>query len=422
MQEIRYLIGLMLCCWSLFSVAATINEIRYEGNDVTQASLLNREIYIKKGDVVDDVLIEKSRQAIMDLGLFKTVSFYLKNTQAERVNDEEVLVDVLFVLEEKYFIIVLPRLKIDDNEIYYGLQLNWDNVAGINHRMRVLFQNRGVSDGIQETRNLFRYSYPNVNGSTYNIGVHVEESNRVDETEGVINRQDEIYGLTLSRWLNSQGRNRGWFVGGGVTYQYRDNDVIVGAELSGKIDTVIMGFETGYVSVSDYEYNRGGKSYGYKLDWSHESIGSEDFFVRHYLYYKSYYRFYDYPLSNLNVQTVLGHANNYILGASAFTLGSRNDLRGYENDRFSGNTMLLTNVEYMFPHDDYPIIRYVGFVDIGNTYDRLSDVFHKPLNLGVGVGLRWKIRAFVNLDLRADFGYGVTDSDYKFTFGTRNMF
>ena len=68
----------MLCCWSLFSVAATINEIRYEGNDVTQASLLNREIYIKKGDVVDDVLIEKSRQAIMDLGLFRTVSFYLK--------------------------------------------------------------------------------------------------------------------------------------------------------------------------------------------------------------------------------------------------------------------------------------------------------------------------------------------------------
>jgi len=36
--------------------------------------------------------------------------------------------------------------------------------------------------------------------------------------------------------------------------------------------------------------------------------------------------------------------------------------------------------------------------------------------------LRWKIRAFVNLDLRVDFGYAVTDSDYKFSFGSRNAF
>jgi len=122
------------------------------------------------------------------------------------------------------------------------------------------------------------------------------------------------------------------------------------------------------------------------------------------------------------VQTLLGHANNDILGEPAFKLGSGQDLRGYENDRFAGNTMLLTNIEYMFPHDDYPIIRYVGFVDLGNTYDEIADIFHQSLNFGVGVGLRWKLRAFVNLDLRADFGYGITDSDYKFSFGTSNAF
>jgi len=422
MQEIKYLIGLIMCCWSLSPAAAIINEIRYVGNDVTQATLLNREIYIKEGDVVDNALIEKSRQAIMDLGLFKVATFYLEDSDFGIESGDSNLVNVIFVVEEKYYMLVLPRLKIDDDEVYYGIQLRWDNVFGINHKMRVLFQNRGVTENIKERRNRFRYFYPNVNDSSYSLGMHIEESNWVDETEDLINRQDEIYSLSLSRWINSQGRNRGWFMGGVVTYQYRENEVIVGDELSDEIDAVIMGIETGYVSISDYEYNRGGKSYGYKLDWSHENIGSDDFFVRHYLYYKSYYRFHSYPLSNLNVQTILGHSNNNILGASAFTLGSRSDLRGYENDRFSGNTMLLTNVEYMFPHDDYPIIRYVGFVDIGNTYDRLSDVLHKPLHLGVGVGLRWKIRAFVNLDLRADFGYGITDSDYRFTFGTRNMF
>ena len=402
--------------------AAIINEIRYEGNDVTQISILNREIYIKEGDVVDEVSIEKSRQAIMDLGIFKTVTFYLEDSELGIESDNEDFTNVVFVIEEKYYMLVLPRLTLDDDEVYYGIQLRWDNIGGVNHKIRVLFQNRGVTQGIDEKRSRFRYSYPNVNGSAYNVGVRIQENNWVDEADGVIHRQDETYNISLSRWLNDEGRNRGWFMGGSVSHQYRDNEVIEGAELSDTLEAVIMGVETGYVSVSDFEYNRGGKSYGYRLEFSHKSINSDVFFTKHFLYYKSYYRFHDYPLSNLNVQSILGHANNDILGASAFTLGSRDDLRGYENDRFNGNTMLLTNIEYMFPHDGYPIIRYVGFLDVGNTYDELSDILHKPLHLGVGVGLRWKIRAFVNLDLRADLGYGVTDSDYRFTFGTRNMF
>ncbi len=422
MQEIKYLLGLILCCWGFSSTAATINDIRYEGNDVTQVSLLNREIYIKKGDVLDDKLIEKSRQAVMNLGLFKTVTFYLQDSEVEQDDVNNSLVDVVFVVEEKYYMIVLPRLKIDDNEVYYGLQFRWDNVGGVNHKMDVLFQNRGVTQNLRERNNRFRYFYPNVNNSAYNIGLSLQDSNSIDEFEGVVNRQDEIYALSLSRWLNDKGRNRGWFVQGSVLYQHRNNQVFEGDELSGEIDAVVLGAETGFVSVSDYEYNRGGKSYGYKFDVSHESLGSDNFYIKHYLYYRSYYRFDSLPLANLNVQTLLGHANNDIMGESAFKLGGGHDLRGYENDRFAGNTMLLTNIEYMFPHDKYPIIRYVGFVDIGNTYDEISEIFHRPLNLGVGVGLRWKIRAFVNLDLRADFGYGITDSDYKFSFGSRNAF
>ena len=51
--------------------ASVINKIRYEGNEITQASTFDREIYIKNGDVIDYKTIVKSRQTIMDLGLFK---------------------------------------------------------------------------------------------------------------------------------------------------------------------------------------------------------------------------------------------------------------------------------------------------------------------------------------------------------------
>ena len=61
-------------------------------------------------------------------------------------------------------------------------------------------------------------------------------------------------------------------------------------------------------------------------------------------------------------------------------------------------------------------------MDLGNTYDEIEHIFHRPLNIGVGAGIRWKIPAFVRLDLRLDFAYGVTDSDWFTSFGTRYLF
>ena len=40
---------------------------------------------------------------------------------------------------------------------YTTLFRSWDNVGGVNHSMRVLFQDRGVTQGINERRNRFSY-------------------------------------------------------------------------------------------------------------------------------------------------------------------------------------------------------------------------------------------------------------------------
>lgn len=69
------------------------------------------------------------------------------------------------------------------------------------------------------------------------------------------------------------------------------------------------------------------------------------------------------------MQTQIGYSDHDILGDEAFTLDFRNDLRGYGRDLFTGNFMVLVNMEYMTPSSFYPMLRYVGFMDIGNTYD-----------------------------------------------------
>ena len=424
MEKAKTLLWLiLLVCSFTVEAVSVINKVQYKGNEITQASVLNREIYIAPGDELNDALLEKSRQAIMDLGLFKSVHYYLEeNYSGIAANSAISQVDVVFVVEEKYYLLVIPRLKINDDEIHVGLQLKWDNVLGLNHETRILAEDRGSTGGIDESRFSFNYYYPNWNNSSYNIDLTLQTENDVNEEEGIIDRQDDVFKLAISRWLNERGRNRGWFAGASVLYQNRlFENVIVNAD-SESIDAVVLGLDAGYKDINNYEYNRGGKSYGYKLDWSHESLGSESEFTKHLLYYISYYRFDKYPASNLNVQMQFGHSNEQFLGEDAFSLGSNDDLRGYDNNRFTGNTLLLTNFEYMFPQVDYPVIRYVTFIDIGNTYDKLSDVFHQALNIGAGFGLRWKIRAFVKLDLRADVGYGFEDKDYHFSFGTRHTF
>ncbi len=417
MEKAQKIFGVIILLCS-FSVTAElrINKIKYQGNEVSQPLMLNREIYIHEGDEFDEALVEKSRQAIMDLGLFKTVHLVLEKNKS---NDT---VDVVFVVKEKYYLLVLPRLKVEDNEFFYGVQLKWDNIMGLNHRVRALAEDRGSTNGVNESRYSFRYSYPNINNKYYNLDFELQSSNEVDEVDGVVDRQDDVFRLALSKWLNKTGRNRGWFAGGSVLYQQRNNEDLINFENSDSVKAIVLGVDIGYRNLNNFEYNRGGKFYGYKLGWSDDTLGSETKFTKHLLFYTSYYRFDRLPYSNLNVQVKLGHSNNKILGESAFSLGSSDDLRGYENNRFNGNTLFVTNIEFMYPHPEKPVFRYVTFVDVGNTYDKLSGILHEPLNVGAGFGIRWKIKSLVNIDLRADVGYGFTDEDYKFSFGTRHAF
>lgn len=423
MDKAKKLLWLILVFYS-FNVGAVshINKIKYKGNEITKSPVMDREIYINSGDELNEVLIEKSRQAIMNLGLFRSVYYYMEESYTDKNESDESLVDIIFVVKEKYYLLIVPRLKIDDNDIYYGLQLKWDNVFGLNHETRVLIEDRGNTHGVDENRYSYRYFYPNVKDSSYNLDFSMQKSNEVDETVGFVDRQDDSYSLAVSRWLNEQGRSRGYFVGSNIKYQKRFNHDLVIESDSENLDAIILGLNVGFRDLNNYKYNRGGKEYGYTLEFSHEALGSESEFTKHQFYYRSYYRFADKPASNLNVQVKFGHSNSLILDDDAFSLGSSADLRGYKNNRFTGNTQFLTNIEYMFPHVNHPVVRYVTFFDAGNTYDGLGDVFHENLNIGAGIGLRWKIRVLVKIDLRADVGYGFTDEDYRFSFGTRHAF
>ena len=351
---------LIIICFCTASAVASprIRSISFEGNQVSKKPLLLREMYLKIGDQLDQQLLDQSIQAIMDLGLFESVTYYLAEDYTD-LNDDEDVIDLVILLEEKYYLLILPRARVDEEELHLGIQLRWDNVWGLNHKLRLLFEDRGTTAGVSEERQRFQYYYPNVYGSNYDIDFQLVNINDVDENEidGAINRQDKMLGVAVLKWLNRTGKRRGWFAGSGIDLHRRDNEVISGSFADENLDAMVLKFRTGFTDVHEYSYNRGGREFGYDLEVSDEVFGSDSEFVSHLMYYRSYYRFDSRPDENLNVQTLLGYSTDDVLGDAAYTLGSSQNLRGYENGVFEGNTLLLVNMEYLKPRQ--AILHYV---------------------------------------------------------------
>lgn len=425
-QAIKIIISLIILLFlvSVANAATRIGNIRFVGNEKTRESLLRREMHITEGDEIDLRKIEKSIQGIMDLGLYRNVGYYLQEDYKYGADTEEPEAELVVVIEEKIYLLVLPRIRMEDNYLRLGVQLRWDNLHGLNHAIRLTAERMGEREGVTEFRKRFRYKYPNVLNSEFDMKIKITSENYIEENAANIlqNQLNQSFDITAVKWLNREGRKYGPYARLGAGYVGRVYEDISSGLTVDEVEAINVTAGYGYRKVHEHLYNRSGKDFGYKVDISDERFGSATEYVQQILFYKSYYRFKSRPNDNLNVQTVIGHSTDDVLGDRAFTLDYRNDLRGYDRDRFQGNSMLLVNMEYLTAYDPYPIVRYVYFLDLGNTYDEIELMFHRPLHIGVGGGIRWKIPAFVRLDLRLDFGYGVTDREWYTSVGTRYMF
>ncbi|MCW8909726.1 MAG: BamA/TamA family outer membrane protein [Gammaproteobacteria bacterium] len=416
---------LIILVFSAVSVdaASLINQIRFEGNDVTRESLLRKEILVSEGDELDGNKILASVQSIMDLGLFRSVDYYLESSGDAGVEDQEVM-DLVFVLKEKYYLIIIPQSRTEDNEIHLGVQLRWDNIGGLNHQLKLVAINHGKTSGIREKNLQVKYADPFIFDSDYNFGISLAENNSVTENlltedENVINQSLQF---SVSKFLDRSRGSRGYFLGLGINFRSRQFKGVSSGLMLDETDATSLSIHWGFEDVHDYLYNRGGKEFGYSAEFSHHALGSLSEFVIHNVYYRSYYRFASRPDDNLNVQTIFSYATDYVLNEYAFALGGSDDLRGYDKNRFEGNAQLLMNIEYLTPDNEHKRLRYAVFLDVGNTYETVHDIKEGALNTTAGFGVRWKIPIFVNLDLRLDAGYGFTDDDYRISFSSKQAF
>lgn len=381
-----------------------------------------QEMTIHVGDPVDAAKIEASRQAIMNLGLFKKV-------QTELLPDGHGKI-LQIAVQEKLYILPYPRLNRNaDGDISYGAGLRWNNIAGLNQQLKLNYETmEPTGANMEESEEIsFQYEYPRIRGGPYNVNFSLSNiSNKVNVfTEGMQTAEYEHQGysvnVSLSRFLAVEGPSQGWRVGGGLVWREDYYDHISGTpSLYPTVNTAGWIGLVDYTNVRDYLYSRAGESYGYELEWGSPGLGSDYQYRQHHFYWRQYLLVTERPHYSLDWQVQVGLSQGY--PGDVFSLGNSSTLRGYARNSITGKAYVLANIEYLAPLFGYNSFRGLLFLDVGNGYPRNSDIDLTDLRASVGIGLRMTLESFVKIQLRLDYGYALRSGDSKGYAGSKDTF
>jgi outer membrane protein assembly factor BamA len=389
----------------------TISQIRFEGNRRTRAETLEREMVVKPGDPADPEQIEVSRQAIMDLELFKSV-------RADLVPGPTG-VDLVITVQEKRYFFVLPSLgRNADGDVTYGGQAQFDNLNGRNHRMEIEATRKELASGApteDERTAEFEYRYPRMAGGPWQLDTQFQYQRALvdEERDGVtgeFERDSARVVLIASRWRRYPGPSRGWYYGGGLSWQDSRYEFVRG-DPTLFVDTTeaaLLG-RLGYRNVHNYEFNQAGRALELALDAYPQPLGAVEDRLYASVRYRAYVPVTRRRFTNVNYQLRTALVTHTIGDDSAFDLAGSSNVRGYPRGLVDGNAFFVGNVEFVTPISKLDALRGVVFADAGSI---LGDPDALTVLTAAGLGIRWKVRRFVRVDLRVDVARGF-DNDHE---------
>lgn len=405
-----------------------IEDIRFSGNLKTQPRIMLQEISLRIGEPFSSSTIKKSKQAIMDLGLFSSVSSKIYPGKSGTI--------IEFIVIEKYYLIPLPTLeRTADGEIKYGGNLRVDNIAGLNQTVKFNYEAQQSCCNDKRTIHSLdgSYYYPRLMGSYYGLRLSAGQSQTpliTYDTEGNEYAEHKLFynrfRLGLTRWLTrDEGPSLGWHAGISSFWQRQSFAQESGPALSYDNATAVgLTGIMGYTRVHNHIYSRSGMQYGLISEQGLVFMGSDSRYTRHQFYYRNYIPLG--PISkhiNLNIQTRFGISSGQIpVSNYAYTLGGSDDLRGYDKNDIRGQSYFVQNIELLVPLFGHLPARGLLFTDFGNAYKNNRMIDADDIESSFGLGIRYKFKTFVNLQLRADISYATGPERPKFYVGSKSTF
>jgi len=366
--------------------------LEFEGNRVTREETLLREIDLRVGDRADPEAIERSRQAILDLGLFRKVAIdSLPDPRGVRLRVK---------LDEKRYVLPIPRIDASsDGDYGYGGQLRWNNVGGRNHTLNVYAERgRFPDDVLRESERSARVAYraPYVFDSRFGVDGLVERIERQTPGEqGAYEQTLDRLQLIVDRDFSTGLPRRGWRLGGGLFHQRQDT--------AGEFAPAPDGEATALVGIADYRDLRfhvrseTGSRFAARVEVADEAWSDYDYRLLQ-LDYANYRQLGQREHQSLHLLAEGGIRQGGPRSRNAFFLGGSSRLRGYPSQYLAGERYYRVSAEVLRPLR-WDWLRLVAMVEAGGTGGDIEGRSPAGPHASVGLGLRIRPSRFVGVEI-----------------------
>jgi outer membrane protein assembly factor BamA len=390
-----------------------IREIAFSGNDTTRRYTIQRELVVHVGDPADPAAIERSRQAVLDLGLFRSVE-----ARQEPVRDG---VRVTFVVREKWYVLPLPRLEGNINGDYgYGGQVTWNNVGGYNQTLRLLAVERKLDDVDRSGQFSYEagYSVPFIGDTRNSVsgGIAHTAQDSIDPSGHPYGEMFDSAQIIGSRALSPGPPSRGWNAGGGVMWQRESTTGPFAPPSQGKATALVANLV--YNGSHYLVYSEHGMRLSAQVQYAADGVASDYGYNRETIDYRQDWQLGQVPHQDLEAQAGVG---SYFGGApghirNAFGLGGSQRLRGYETSFVQGDFDYYLSGAYLRPVG-WQWLRFMAVAEAGSAYPKLGQTGGRPVYASIGLGFRVRVTWLVNIELEGGVALPLVDHDAPRIFG-----
>lgn len=374
----------------------TVVSIRFEGNETTREVVFLREIALRPGDTADLRRLEASRQAILDLGLFRSVEV--------RTEPADGGVAVVFAVREKRYFLPIPRLGASsDGNRSYGVQARWDNAWGLDHTL-VVYAEKGEfeDDRLRESEDAYEfwYSAPYVFGETGVAGSVGYVDRIAPGPAGAFDETITHAGIQLFRDFREVRPRRGWLLNGGLSWRSQDTAGPFAPPPDG--DATAFNFGATWSDVRFAVYSESGRRFSVQAETAVDGLASDYGYRRLYIRHAELYALPTGAHHNLNLIASAGWNSGGPGRVNAFSLGGASALRGYSHDFIEGERYIHAAAEYLRPVG-FDWLRLLVVAEAGATGGDMTGARSGGPYASLGVGLRIRFTWFV----RAELEFGV---------------
>ncbi len=394
-----------------------IDKINITGNTRTRDKVIRRELYIDENELYSSTGLKKSRSALKRLGYFDDVDIEkVRGTSSDKI-------DIDVKVKERPTGAISAGIGYSSVDNLIGTaSISQSNLFGTGIKL-----NLSGTISSSSTRFILGFTQPYLFDKPISAGIDLYNT---DQQFQGFNTRKKGFDTRLGFPLFTRE------IRGYVSYTLEDAEVL---DVSTSASSFIRAQEGSRTESSisltltrdtrdDAFFPRHGSVITYSAKVAGGVLGGNIYTIKHQINAIQYF-----ALPYKTTFSIRGQAG-YLRGYGGhdapiyerFFLGGINTLRGFDTrtvspkdpltgDLIGGNTMFVTNLEFLFPLVKGQKIRGLLFFDAGNAYE--GNVDFSDIRTAVGTGIRWyspvgPLRLELGLNLKPREGESRTNWDF----------